>query len=273
MDYLNSLGDDNLPLSAQMQGWSEPRELSHYIVYEAATATQVDVSGGVLQFRGSRKSASELLDIVADKICHVDAYVGSSSSRGYSDCWQIQNALSVRIVTESAAQARALLERLQSMSFSSRTLRDADVPLISFAPPGDCTDRLQVLEVQDRLEDSANAPGTNTLTRKEETEVGWRGLVAMVKWWGAPVMIVMEPLEVFHLQKELSTSMSYDGYKKRQREARHVVQRRWPIYEFVRQLTRWALAPKENYSQSGAPDKVQTPVVPPSLARVKVKVM
>jgi hypothetical protein len=41
MDYLNSLGDDNLPLSAQMQGWSEPRELSHYIVYEAATATQV----------------------------------------------------------------------------------------------------------------------------------------------------------------------------------------------------------------------------------------
>lgn len=45
--------------------------------------------------------------------------------------------------------------------------------------------------------------------REEEAKVGWRGLVAMVKWWGAPIMIVMEPLEVYHLQQELSTSMSY----------------------------------------------------------------
>ena len=51
--------------------------------------------------------------------------------------------------------------------------------------------------------------GSTTLMREEEAKVGWRGLVAMVKWWGAPIMIVMEPLEVYHLQQELSTSMSY----------------------------------------------------------------
>ena len=50
---------------------------------------------------------------------------------------------------------------------------------------------------------------STTLMREEEAKVGWRGLVVMVKWWGAPIMIVVEPLEVYHLQQELSTSMSY----------------------------------------------------------------
>ena len=50
----------------------------------------------------------------------------------------------------------------------------------------------------------------------KQAKVGWRGLVVMVKWWGAPIMIVMEPLEVFHMQQELSTSVSYWQYKERQ---------------------------------------------------------
>ena len=50
---------------------------------------------------------------------------------------------------------------------------------------------------------------STTLMREEEAKVGWRGLVVMVEWWGVPIMIVVEPLEVYHLQQELSTSMSY----------------------------------------------------------------
>ena len=203
IDYLSTLaGHEELEVPHHMEGWSEAHEVTHYLVYEAASASQVDSSGGVLQFRGSRKSAAELLDIVADKLCHVDAYVGSSSSRGYSDCRQIHNTLSVRIVVESAQQAAGLLQRLRTLTFSGEALREADVPLISEqdgAGCGECTDRLQILEVQDRLKGQAQAgaPGTNTLTlRQEEAEVGWRGLVAMVKWWGAPIMLVMEPLEV-----------------------------------------------------------------------------
>ena len=37
--------------------------------------------------------------------------------------------------------------------------------------------------------------------------------------------------------------MSYGQYKERQRQARNAVQRRWPVYELMRQLTHWALAP------------------------------
>ena len=203
IDYLSTLaGHEELEVPHHMEGWSEAHEVTHYLVYEAASAAQVDSSGGVLQFRGSRKSAAELLDIVADKLCHVDAYVGSSSSRGYSDCRQIHNTLSVRIVVESAEQAAGLLQRLRSLTFSGEALREADVPLIcehDGVGRGECTDRLQILEVQDRLKGQAQAgaPGTSTLTlRQEEAEVGWRGLVAMVKWWGAPIMLVMEPLEV-----------------------------------------------------------------------------
>ena len=39
--------------------------------------------------------------------------------------------------------------------------------------------------------------------------------------------------------------MSYGQYKERQRQARNAVQRRWPVYELMRQLTHWALAPAD----------------------------
>ena len=40
--------------------------------------------------------------------------------------------------------------------------------------------------------------------------------------------------------------MSYGQYKERQRQARNAVQRRWPVYELMRQLTHWALAPADS---------------------------
>lgn len=40
------------------EAWSEVRQLSHYLIYEAKSPAQVDASGGVLRFFGSRKSAS-----------------------------------------------------------------------------------------------------------------------------------------------------------------------------------------------------------------------
>jgi len=269
LDYLGSLNNAHeLAPSLHFDGWCDPKELSHYLVYEAQSPAHVDASGGVLRFFGSRKSATELLDIVADKLCHVDAYVGSSASRGYSDCRQIHNALSVRVVVESTQQALEMLERLQTMRFSRQSLLDSDVPHITSGPPGHCTDRLQVLEVQNRLEGGLQQerPGSTTLMRQEEASAGWRGLIVMVKWWGAPIMIVMEPLEVFHLQQELSTSMSYGQYKERQRKARKTVERRWPVYQLTRSLTHWALADKEGLGPCDAPE------VPPALSRIKIKV-
>ena len=179
---------------------SEAKELTHYWVYQANSPQQVDASGGVLRFFGRRKSASELLDIVADKLFHVDAYVGSSSSRGHFDRRPIHNLLQVRVVVESAEQATDLLQRLQSIKFSQKSLLQADVPVIRWgeAAPGHATDRLHVVDFQNRLEGQPiiGEPGSQTLMRAEEAKVGWRGLVVMVKWWGAPIMIVMEPLEV-----------------------------------------------------------------------------
>jgi hypothetical protein len=200
-DYLGSLGKgETLQVSEHSEGWCEAKELTHYLVYEANSPQQVDASGGVLRFFGRRKSASELLDIVADKLCHVDAYVGSSSSRGHFDRRPIHNLLQVRVVVESAEQATALLQRLQSIKFSQKSLLQADVPVIRWgeAAPGHATDRLHVVDFQNRLEGQPiiGEPGSQTLMRAEEAKVGWRGLVVMVKWWGAPIMIVMEPLEV-----------------------------------------------------------------------------
>ena len=166
----------------------------------ANSPQQVDASGGVLRFFGRRKSASELLDIVADKLCHVDAYVGSSSSRGHFDRRPIHNLLQVRVVVESAEQATDLLQRLQSIKFSQKSLLQADVPVIRWgeAAPGHATDRLHVVDFQNRLEGQPiiGEPGSQTLMRAEEAKVGWRGLVVMVKWWGTRIMLIMEPLEV-----------------------------------------------------------------------------
>jgi len=77
----------------------------------------------------------------------------------------------------------------------------------------------------------------------------------------------MEELAVFHLQQELSTSMSYGQYKERQRKARNAVERRWPVYLLTRSLTHWALADKE-----GLGPKNDAPKVPPALSRIKIKV-
>ena len=83
----------------------------------------------------------------------------STASRGYSGKRQIHNALSVRIVVESAAQAMRLLDRLETLVFSPKLLHQADVP--TAPPPGMCTDRVQVLEVHNRLEGGLQqtAPG------------------------------------------------------------------------------------------------------------------
>jgi len=122
----------------------------------ANSPQQVDASGGVLRFFGRRKSASELLDIVADKLC--------------------------------------------SIKFSQKSLLQADVPVIRWgeAAPGHATDRLHVVDFQNRLEGQPiiGEPGSQTLMRAEEAKVGWRGLVVMVKWWGTRIMLIMEPLEV-----------------------------------------------------------------------------
>jgi hypothetical protein len=68
MDYLGSLSeeeplkpgahDDLELLGGGTEAWNEVRQLSHYLIYEAKTPTQVDASGGVLRFFASRKSAS-----------------------------------------------------------------------------------------------------------------------------------------------------------------------------------------------------------------------
>lgn len=272
LDYLGSLGKkEDLELSAHFEGWCAAKELTHYLVYEANSPEQVDASGGVLRFFGSRKSATELADIVADKLCHVDAYVGSSSSRGHFDARQIHNALQLRVVVESAEQATQLLQRLQSIKFSQRSLLQADVPVIRWGEiaPGHATDRLHVVDFQNRLagEPVLEKPGSHTLMRAEEAKVGWRGLVVMVKWWGAPIMIVMEPLEVFHMQQELSTSVSYWQYKERQRKARKAVERRWPVYELTRALTHWALTDKDGLGPSHTPKMSES-----LLSRIKIKV-
>ena len=101
--------------------------------------------------------------------------VGSTASRGYSDCRQIHNALSVRIVVESAEQALELLSRLERQVFSPRVLQQADVPCVAHGsvPPGLCTDRIQVLEVHNRLEGGL-----------QQTAPGRCAMGLLMWWWG-----------------------------------------------------------------------------------------
>lgn len=219
--------------------WQKPKLISHSVMYEALTSLDVDRSGGILRFSGYKKSDDEVFDMVADKLCNLDAFIGSSTTRGrYSDSQYIRNILSVRIVVESANQGRKLLDRLRATRFTPAVLHDADIPFLG-REQGECTERLEILEVQDHLDYAMESVRKAPLERDEERANGWRGLVVMVRWWGVPIMIVIKPLEVFHLEQELSTAESRVMYKERQNKARYAVAKRWPIFALMRSLVHW----------------------------------
>uniref|UniRef100_A0A7S0ENS0 Uncharacterized protein n=1 Tax=Hanusia phi TaxID=3032 RepID=A0A7S0ENS0_9CRYP len=239
--------------------WQKPKLISHSVMYEALSSQDVDRSGGVLRFSGYKKSDDEVFDMVADKLCNLDAFIGSSTTRGrYSDSQYIRNILSVRIVVESANQGRKLLARLRAARFAPSDLHDADVPFLG-REHAECTDRLEVLEVQDHLDYAMESVRKAPLERDEERANGWRGLVVMVRWWGVPVMIVIKPLEVFHLEQELSTAESRVMYKERQNKARHAVAKRWPIFALLRSLVHWMFVDSYGDADLEAPKVANTP--------------
>lgn len=195
--------------------WIAPTLVANVVEYQPLRST----AHGVHKIISRIKAEEELWNKVVDEIFGLDTLVKRDKELCHLSKY-VKDVFGVKIVVNTVAEAIALFELLQAMTWS-----EEDVHFVG-------------------VEDSSGARSlefveTKNYLSKNGKDSGWEAIKSVVVWGGRVFEIQIQPLSNFWREREFLTRESHAGFKNRREEVRRQVAQHVPLFGFYQELLQW----------------------------------
>ena len=165
------------------------------------------------------KAEEEIWNKVVDEIFSLDELVTRDKQLRELSRF-VKDVFGIKLIVDEAADVMRLQEALASLHLTEAELESHG------APSRDSTQRLQIVEVKNYMEDG-------------EKRSGWGAIKSVTSWWDKLFEIQILTLATHHNERETLTRESHTGHKSRRESVRDTVAERIPLFKFYRDLLRW----------------------------------
>ena len=166
------------------------------------------------------KAEEEIWNKVVDELFRLDELVSRDKELRHLSRY-VKDVFGIKMVVSRAEDIEGLFEYMSKLAWSAEQLKNLNV-----SKDQDLS-TLTVLEVK------------NYSPKGFQKESNWQALKVVFQWAGRTFEIQIQPLEVYHLEKEVLTQESHEGFKTRRERIRDDVAAQYPLFQFYRQLLRW----------------------------------
>jgi hypothetical protein len=194
--------------------WHRPRLIANLVEYEPDE----------LDDWGIHRITSR---IMVDEIFELDNLVQRDKQLRHLSRY-VKDIFGLKVVVTEASRTRRFHETLVGLQFTDAELEAFEIPR------DETTARMEFVETKDYL---------NGVDPKRS---GWRAIKSVVRWWGDPFEIQVQPLRNYLQERERLTRVSHASFKTRREDLRDEITRRLPLYGFYRELLRWLFQRQES---------------------------
>ncbi len=198
-------------------GLSDVRLVANAVEYLPQGENELGVHKVISRIKGEE----ELWNKVVDELFHLDRIVERDKQLRPLSRY-VKDVFGLKFVVSSVSEVPAVHARLLAKSWMRAELEEAGVT------PQEGTYRLELVETKDYL----------TLQGRKGSD--WMAIKSVVRWWGKPFELQIQPLRNHYRERERVTRESHDQHKARREQLRDEVAARIPLFGFYRDLLRWA---------------------------------
>lgn len=195
--------------------WQRTVLIANYVEYLPLQLSPIGVHKLITRI----KAEEEIWNKVVDEIFDLDALVARDKQLRHLSRY-VKDVFGIKLVTKGPRSAARLQRRLEALAFSDDLLAACGVA------PGPETGRLCFEEVKD-------------YTDGGKKESGWQAWKSVVRWGQGVFEIQIQPLSLYHREREHLTRESHTGFKARRESLRNQIAQAMPLFGFYRDLLRW----------------------------------
>ena len=203
--------------------WHRPRLIANFVEYEP---DELD-DWGIHRITSRIKAEEEIWNKVVDEIFELDNMVQRDKQLRHLSRY-VKDIFGMKVVVTESSRVRRFHEMLVALQFQPGELQELEIPC------DETTTRLDFVETKDYLHGA------------DPKRSGWRAIKSVVRWWGDPFEIQVQPLRNYLQERERLTSVSHASFKTRRDDLRTEIARRIPLYGFYRELLRWLFQRRES---------------------------
>lgn len=195
--------------------WIAPTLVANVVEYQPLRSS----AHGIHKIISRIKAEEELWNKVVDEIFGLDTLVKRDKELRHLSKY-VKDVFGVKIVVNSVAEASALGEFLQTLTWSEDDVTKVGVDNLSGA--------LSLAFVE-----------TKNYISEHGKDSGWEAIKSVVMWGGRVFEIQIQPLSNFWREREFLTRESHAGFKNRREEVRRQVAQHVPLFGFYQELLQW----------------------------------